>query len=337
MRLIITPDKKSKSFHLNYNFDSKTTSLNERLIEAEFIKSLSESGSFQIGELKLQIPITDEQYIAANNQELQNWRELKTLLDSLNVDKDLNIGDLKEKDNEYINILVKTILHKQTMGLTIKDNVIVNLTVSNVKLLLWASVNSDGSCSVGDFFDGRVELMHRLDDGKEVKVTPFSYLQKEDLWMELDNIPFRSIVKFYDDIRPVHKHIFDIANFDILFMLKAYDKIGDKESVRCRSLLKASMELCDWLLNHNNAPAKDVIYHLNRLQISKRERPLSIEELQYLDKIICSEDIAPNIKVGACLLAEAKDEFRSFYDKCTDQEKQEIESFPIWHFRELIN
>ena len=337
MRLIITPDKKSKSFHLNYNFDSKTTSLNERLIEAEFIKSLSESGSFQIGELKLQIPITDEQYIAANNQELQNWRELKTLLDSLNVDKDLNIGDLKEKDNEYINILVKTILHKQTMGLTIKDNVIVNLTVSNVKLLLWASVNSDGSCSVGDFFDGRVELMHRLDDGKEVKVTPFSYLQKEDLWMELDNIPFRSIVKYYDDIRPVQKHIFDIANFDILFMLKAYDKIGDKESVRCRSLLKGSMELCDWLLNHNNAPAKDVIYHLNRLQISKRERPLSIEELQYLDKIICSEDIAPNIKVGACLLAEAKDEFRSFYDKCTDQEKQEIESFPIWHFRELIN
>ena len=134
MRLIITPDKKSESYHLNYNFDSKTTSLNERLIETEFIRSLSESGSFQIGELNLQIPITDEQYIAANNQELQNWRELKTLLDTLNVDKDLNIGDLKEKDSEYINILVKTILHKQTMGLTIKDNVIVNLAVSKVKL-----------------------------------------------------------------------------------------------------------------------------------------------------------------------------------------------------------
>ena len=337
MRLIITPDKKSKSFHLNYNFDSKTTSLNERLIEAEFIKSLSESGSFQIGELNLQIPITDEQYIAANNQELQNWRELKTLLDTLNVDKDLNIGDLKEKDSEYINILVKTILHKQTVGLTIKDNVIVNLAVSNVKLLLWASVNADGSCSVGDFFDGRVELMHRLDDGKDVKVTPFSYLQKEDLWIELDNIPFKNIVKYYDDIRPMHKHIFDIANFDILFMLKAYDKIEDKQSVRCRSLLKASMELCDWLLNHNNAPAKDVIYRLNRLQIIKRERPLSMEELQYLDKIICSEDIAPNIKVGACLLAEAKDEFHSLYGQCSAQQLNELESFPVWYFRKYVN
>lgn len=337
MRLIITPDKKSESYHLNYNFDSKTTSLNERLIETEFIRSLSESGSFQIGELNLQIPITDEQYIAANNQELQNWRELKTLLDTLNVDKDLNIEDLKEKDSEYINILVKTILHKQTMGLTIKDNVIVNIAVSNVKLLLWASVNADGSCSVGDFFDGRVELMHRLDDGKDVKVTPFSYLQKEDLWIELDNIPFKNIVKYYDDIRPMHKHIFDIANFDILFMLKAYDKIEDKESVRCRSLLKASMELCDWLLNHNNAPAKDMIYRLNRLQIIKRERPLSMEELQYLDKIICSEDIAPNIKVGACLLAEAKDEFHSLYGQCSAQQQNELESFPVWYFRKYVN
>ena len=180
-----------------------------------------------------------------------------------------------------------------------------------------------------------------LKDG-EIKDSFIRKIENQILEADKDIAPdekqmYKDSLKFYDDIRPVHKHIFDIANFDILFMLKAYDKIGDKESVRCRSLLKASMELCDWLLNHNNAPAKDVIYHLNRLQISKRERPLSIEELQYLDKIICSEDIAPNIKVGACLLAEAKDEFRSFYDKCTDQEKQEIESFPIWHFRELIN
>ena len=119
-------------------------------------------------------------------------------------------------------------------------------------------------------------------------------------------------------------------------MLKAYDTINDKNSARCKKLLKASMKLCQWLLVHNPDPDRDVIYRLNHLQIIKRERELTTEELDYLSDIISSGHIKPNVKVGACLLAEAKDDFQSQYELCTDMERQEIESFPIWHFKQFI-
>lgn len=335
--LTITQEGKNGAIRLDYKFESKTSSLHDRIVEAEFVKKVHQYGCFNIGDLKLEVPINDQKYIEANNAELQNWLELRNLLRKLNVTKDLSINDLTEKDNEHFNILVKTILKGQTLGLNVEEDTVVNLKVGNLKLLLWASPNKDGSCSVGDFFDGHISVVHQINNGAKVKVTPFSYLQKDNLWELCDNIPFNDILDHYNEIRNLHEHIYDIANYDVLFMLKAYDAIDDKDSVRSKDLLAASMKLCQWLQKHNPDSSRNVIYGLNHLQIVKRERQLSMEELGYLNDIISSGDILPNIKVGACLLAEDKDKFQSLYDQCTDQERQEIESFPIWHFRRLIN
>lgn len=334
--LTMTPEGAGKANRLDYKFESKATSLQDRIIEAEFVNYIHQYGYFNIGDLKLEVPINDQRYIEANNAELQNWVELRSLLRKLNVTKDFVIKDLTEKDNEHLNILVKTILKGQTLGLNVEEDTIVNLKVGNLQLLLWASRNKDGSCSVGDFFDGHISVVHQINDGAKVKVTPFSYLQKDNLWELCDNIPFDDILSYYDEIRLLHKHIYDIANYDILFMLKAYDTINDKNSARCKKLLKASLKLCQWLLEHNPDPDRDVIYRLNHLQIIKRERQLTTEELDYLSGIISSGHIKPNVKVGACLLAESKDDFQSLYKLCTDMERQEIESFPIWHFKQFF-
>ncbi len=335
--LTITTDGNDEAMRLDFKFESKATTLQDRITEAEFVNYVHQYGYFNIGDLKLEVLINDQKYIEANNAELQNWLELRSLLRKLNVKKDLDIKELTEKDNEHVNILVKTILKGQTLGLNVEEDTVVNLKVSNIQLLLWASRNKDGSCSVGDFFDRHISVVHQINDGTKVKVTPFSYLQKDNLWELCDNIPLDNIISYYDEIRQLHKHIYDIANHDILFMLKAYDAIGDMNFVRRKDLLEASSRLCQWLLKHNPDPERHLIYNLNSLQIIKRERQLSTEELDYLMGIISSGDIKPNVKVGACLLAEAKDEFRSFYGQCTDQERQEIENFPIWRFRELIN
>lgn len=335
--LTIIQEGKDGAKRLDYKFESNTSSLHDRIIEAEFIKDVHQYGCFSIGDLKLEVPINDQKYVESNNAELQNWLELRNLFRKLNVTKDLSINDLTEKDNEHFNILVKTILKGQTLGLNVQEDTVVNLQVGNLKLLLWASPNKDGSCSVGDFFDGHISVVHQINNGTKVKVTPFSYLQKDNLWESCDNIPFNDITDYYNEIRSLHKHIYDIANYDILFMLKAYDAIDNKDSERGKDLLKASLKLCQWLQKHNPDPDKEVIYRLNYLQIIKRERQFSTEELGYLNYVINSEDIRPNVKVGACLLAEAKEEFQSMYDQCNDQERQEIEGFPIWHFKRFID
>lgn len=333
--LTITTEGNDEAMRLDYKFESNATTLHDRIVEAEFVNYVHQYGYFNIGDLKLEVPINDQKYIEANNAELQNWLELRSLLRKLNVTKDLDINRLTEKDNEHFNILVKTILKGQTLGLNIEEDTVVNLKVSNIQLLLWASRNKDGSCSVGDFFDGHISVVHQINDGTKVKVTPFSYLQKDNLWEVCDNIPLGNIISYYDEIKQLHKHIYDIANHDILFMLKAYDAM-DNNSMRRKDLLEASLTLCQWLLKHNPDSDRDVIYRLNLLQIIKRKRQLTTEELDYLKDIISSEDIRPNVKVGACLLAEAKDDFQSLYEQCTDMERQEIESFPIWHFKQFI-
>jgi hypothetical protein len=102
--LTMTPEGAGKANRLDYKFESKATSLQDRIIEAEFVNYIHQYGYFNIGDLKLEVPINDQRYIEANNAELQNWVELRSLLRKLNVTKDFVIKNLTEKDNEHLQV-----------------------------------------------------------------------------------------------------------------------------------------------------------------------------------------------------------------------------------------
>ena len=337
MTLTISKDNHTDAFRMDYKFESKTVSLKKRILEAEFIKAIFDSGYINIGDLRLEVPLDDVQYRNNNDKELQNWLELRCLFEKLHVEKDLNIRDLSEKDNDTLNVLVKTMLHGEPLGLKFTENVVVNQRIGNLNVLLWAYQIEDGRFMVGDFFDGYVKVMHTANNGQEVQVTPFAYLHEGNLWQECDNIPFEDLISYYEPLLKGGEQFIKLANLDLLQMLVAYDEIECQDPSKSQRLLRAAMQLCEWLILHNSNNVEDVVYEINRIQILKRQRELSEAENAYLAKVIASENVSAIIKAGACLLHESYDEFNYWFEKCSDTEKKELESFPVWRFMKTIS
>lgn len=94
------------------------------------------------------------------------------------------------------------------------------------------------------FFDGHVTVVHELNGGKKIIVPPFAYLQKEELWKESDNIPFPKILGYYQDaLLKAGEEILRVANYDVLYMLNAYDEVNEHDSLRGSCLLEAAQQL----------------------------------------------------------------------------------------------
>ena len=174
------------------------------------------------------------------------------------------------------------------------------------------------------FFDGHVTVVHELNGGKKIIVPPFAYLQDEELWKESDNIPFPQILGYYQDaLLKARKEILRVANYDVLYMLNAYDEVNEHDSLRGSCLLEAAQQLNEWLMHNNDASSDMIVYKMNQLQMCKRQRQLSDDERTFLIDVIKSDQFNASLKAGACLIVEAsKEEFYYWFDKCSDSEKK---------------
>lgn len=136
-------------------------------------------------------------------------------------------------------------------------------------------------------------------------------MQKEELWTESDNIPFPKILGYYQDaLLKAGKEILRVANYDVLYMLNAYDEVNEHDSLRGSCLLEAAQQLNEWLMHNNDASSDMIVYKMNQLQMCKRQRQLSDDERTFLIDVIKSDQFNASLKAGACLIVEAsKEEF----------------------------
>ena len=140
------------------------------------------------------------------------------------------------------------------------------------------------------FFDGHVTVVHKLNSGKKIIVPPFAYLQEEELWKECDNIPFSKILGCYQDaLLKVGEEILRVANYDVLYMLKAYDEVKEHDPLRGSCLLEAAQQLNECLMHNNEASSDMIVYKMNQLQISRRQRQFSDYEGTFLIDVIKSD------------------------------------------------
>ena len=140
------------------------------------------------------------------------------------------------------------------------------------------------------FFDGHVTVVHELNGGKKIIVPPFAYLQEEELWKESDNIPFPEILGYYQDaLLKAGKEILRVANYDVLYMLKAYDEVKERDPLRGTCLLEAAQQLNEWLMHNNEASSDMIVYKINQLQISRHQRQFSDYERIFLIDVIKSD------------------------------------------------
>ena len=96
-------------------------------------------------------------------------------------------------------------------------------------------------------------------------------------------------------------------NGDVLSMVKSADVVEKKDKKRSEVLLQQALYLCEWLEREDEASR--IIHQLNKLQILKRMRELSEEEMSWLRNLLEDAAINNSLKLGASALLGNAEEF----------------------------
>lgn len=323
-------DRDKRKPEVKFRSESKT--LLGSIQEAEFSIALHESGTLSIGDLDFNIKVNEVESIERLKAKLERWKELHALLDKLHVTKPLDLSGITEEQDYHIGLLVETILKGKPIKLPGQKSTLMIFDISNVKLLLWCAANENGDCMFGDFCDHTIEISYKPED-RSIIVSPYSYLQNERLWELSDNINYDDIVPSAEKVCSKDSFCYQMANYDVLSLIKASDNIFSSDENKSHKLLGAAADLCQWLIDNDPNMDYHLIHLVNKYQITKRQRPLNEDECQELDTYLQSDETTGILKAGICLLLERKELFEELFNSLQENEQTEMKNYPIWKFK----
>lgn len=308
--------------------------LSEQISGIQFIIAMLENKGFSIGDYTIPVQFGDDELSRIKSKDLPGYLngllQAQSLLEKMNVKKDMDIQNFTEEDNKNINLLVGAIGNNLSIKELPDGNGSAQLQcmqISNLKLAIIFIKNDNGGYGIFDYFSTHLQMWWKFNDAEEpVRVSQFSTLKAED-FLSYDNVNLQFVVDDFKIIPPSDMS-FDTGNMTLLEIIKAYDKSPSID------LLSIAKQMSDWLRTEATGLSEDVMT-LNDLQISLRERPLNFDEKNLLHNIIKSSD-EDAIKFGAFLLLDEQAEAQNLYNNFTKEEKEHIESYPIFKFYKNI-
>jgi len=323
----------------NINFTIKGA-LSQRIIDTNFILALLKNKYYSIGGDKphdfnldvLEGEIDFNQYIDDYEKYLEYLLETKNVMKKLKVDIDLDLDHITSEDEKYLKILISGILYNNPQNLivnhsinkkTIINSFKKNIKISNVIVSIYFVKKNDGKYSLSNFFvDGYTATYQGSTNDKPFNASIFLVLTKDD-FITVSNIDYDIIYNSFINLE-VNDELIEMTNLFILDMIGAFDKTNKKIT------LETSLRLIDWVINKNTNKYGET-YILNRLQIIKRMRKLSDDELLQLHTIIstCKDE---KILTGAYLLLDNSEMASLYFKKLSSADQDEFKKYPINKF-----
>ena len=329
--LILTLPLENKK-EIKLEIKNHLNSLKSSIKEHDFLLAIHDAGELTINGFTIKLKINEKNNIEQIRQKVFQWKRLQKVLEILHVNKDLDLSSITEEQGQFIDILIDTFLNKNSISIEKKENTILLQEISNVKLLMYIYTNSEGKGVLGDFFDHRIDIRYQVNTSKTIKASPFSYLQNEDLWVKCDNIPYEMQISSYKNLGGDYEHIYELANLDLLSMIKAYDVVEKDDTHKRVQLSEAINNLDNWLLSTDKSDERHLIHTINHYQIIKRHRCYTEDEIDSIKSLYTNDEISMQIKVCLSLLLDDMQSFHTWYENCTDSEKTQLKSWPIWRF-----
>lgn len=310
--------------------------LKESIHEAEFALALYKHKVLSIGNVNIKLGVNDNNTMKELHENLGCWKALQRVLDKMHVTKPFDLTAITPDQIQLINILIEALVEGKRVKLKNPDNSILLFEIANIKLLLWCVADKNGECTIGDFFDGAINISYLYQGKERINASLYSYLQNDNLWTKIDNIDYDSLLPSAIKSANENAHCLELLNLDVLAMLSAIDTLETEEPKKCSILLEECYKLNNWLLEHDIEGDKQMVHKCNKMQIIKRQRAFKENEISEMNQIIENDDISNIYKVGFCLLLENKDCFYNYYNHMTDAEKQTLKNYPIWRFEKAI-
>ena len=322
----LSPDMK----RINIDFKLKGT-LTDYIQDTECIIAILENREFSFNGVKIPFDYTKNIDIEQFRKMLFYFKDVKKMLDILGVRKELDCDNLSEQDKNNLRNFTNAVVYGRSIGFPNSEGDVIygRYKISNLVLLLWGTRDSDKGYKLKSFFsDCSITLFNADDKNKErpYHITHYVLLKKNDI-LEAANVDYKKILEGLDhsDTSPV---VTERINSFMLEMLKAYDEQKEKDE----ELLSTAEKYSDWLIKNSNT-SNDMLV-LNRLQIVKRKREFSVDELTSLQDLRKSDRSLP-VRCAANLLLGKNASAQDCFDEMDNQVKDRFIELPICNFGKL--
>ena len=303
--------------------------LSDFIIEADFFIELVEQGELTLNGVTIPLNGASLTDLQERKKNLEYCKDVKKMLDYLGVTEELLLNDLSENDEKNLRNFTGAVLYNRKIGFPNmeQDQLYGAFKIANLVIWIWAKRQLDGMYSIDSFFKLHQIALFTDDDvdlKKPIQASQFVLFDKKGL-VHISNMDYEMV---YSDISqtPPSPEYCTKVNFLVLDMIGAYDE----QTRHDEKLLNLAEKICDWLKSIESMIDPEVLL-LNKLQITKRRRTLSMSEIIELAKLT-ENSYPPATRCGAYLLMDADEEAQKCFDELPLIAQEEFLKYPICHF-----
>lgn len=298
-------------------------SLNKMILGAELIIEMISAKGIELDGKKIQLNLNEDELkridLKSIKAKLNYLKIVKKMLDDLGVKEDFECENITEKEEQYIEMLIRAILYNQTVRFETDEKIppVVTLRICNLVLILDFKVQSDGKYVIKNFFDEDTECSAEGLDGNLYPTSKYTIMKKED-FCKVSNYNFEKARKSLFAIENrVH---LERVNMHMLELIKAFD--DSKKNIFLDEAEKIAVWLCE--------KDKSDMYMVNFLQICKRKGQLSDDNIDTLLELEERNRDNLQMMIGINILLENYKFVEIKLRKLVGFEKEAFESYPIY-------
>ena len=322
--------EKNNSCKIKYKNSSKIRVLAKDL---DFLIAYLDKGYFKINEI--QVPFdyngvdTDNFDIEKERDHLKYAKRVVDTLDVLGCFDDIDTNDMEDTDWRNLHRLENAFIDKkQVEGLSQGLPPVCCMKVGKLRIVVHLKeLGEKGMYEIGDFFNDEFNVAFEDNEGNMLPISPFCILHKDD-FLTINNMKFEKLLPSYQ--KPEHHYeTFNRANWFLLELLSAYDKA---DVTRRDKLIKTCDEFSKWIMEASDTELDYSVKILNRLQVVKRQREFSDDEISSLYEIVESGEVNESCVVGAYLLLGQQQAAKIHFKKLSAKEQEDFKEYPIYKY-----
>jgi len=327
---IITKTSNTIEFGNAFKLDTKSGkfdfriigSFSDRIKQVKFIKCLIEDGCFKINEHLIKLKMDGETENQLSTQ-IQIYNDIELFMQRHNINKNLDLDNWKEQDINRLLTWIYSIDKKIPIKVSnFETSVMGSIRINELTLSIFADKRPDGSFNVYSIWNTEDlnSFIFKYNNGETKIETKKTYLVLNNQAYIADDL---NLEDFHQEIANTNLTTDEqvLMNLQVLEVIKAYD-INNNEEL---------LEYAEFILSKIDSEEMADIVYINKMQIYKRKRELTIEEINHLIEIKNNRnELFYTISIN--LLIDNKNEAKLDYSKLAEDQKIIYSDFPIFKF-----
>ena len=307
--------------------------IDERISAIEFLLDMVDGKGITVDGINIKTEFYAQQIeefgLKGLKDQLKYLKDVKDVLEFVDVQIPLECDNITDKDESYIKMLLLGIKYGEPINFNNeKVPPIGHIAIANLNIILHFIESENGKYKIENFAESLADCKSDYADGKFFDTSKYTILRKKD-FIKISNLRFD---RMEEEIFSIENsgHLVRV-NLMMLEMISAYD-VNKNDA-----LIQSAIRIGIWLIDKDNDADLAI---LNVYQCYYRIRKLSDEELDILDNIARRRENNSSVMLGVYILLENNRKAKRIFENMELEEQKDFMEFPIyriWTGRENEN